>query len=65
MLEDESLIELIDEFFFELHFNCEIMMPWWRTGQHKSFMGLPLDRFHALDLFLKLRKKGVRAHIWP
>jgi hypothetical protein len=57
---------LIDEFFFELHFRCEFMMYCgWGGGVPRMVEGFELDRKHATDLFLNLRKAGVRAHIWP
>lgn len=57
---------LVDEFFFELHFQCEVMRDCgWGTEIPDSLMGLKLDRTHALELFASLREKGIRAHIWP
>ena len=59
-----DLIELVDEFFFEFHFRCEIMSRcgWGDVPQVGS---LGNDRFSAMKLFSELRKKGVRAHFWP
>ena len=69
LLNDTTLIELVDEFFFELHFRCEVMMRCgWGTDSIAipyEMLGLQLDRSHALELFSGLRQKGIRAHIWP
>lgn len=68
ILKDESLQRLIGEFFFELHFRCEIMMYCgWGEGNkvpEESF-GVKLHRWNVLDLFQQLRKAGVRSHFWP
>lgn len=66
ILSDTELHHLIDEFFFELHFRCEIMMYCgWKTKMPVEYMGLKLDRLHALNFFQQLRKVGIRAHFWP
>lgn len=66
LLANSSFSELVDEFFFELHFRCEIMMPCgWDSAMPEQFRGLRLDRPGALELFRDLRSKGVRAHFWP
>jgi hypothetical protein len=31
----------------------------------EQYMGLTLDRFHAMQLFVDLRKMGIRSHVWP
>ena len=66
--EDEEVASLIDEFFYELHFRCEIMMPcaWsWDSSIPESLHGVALDRHSAMLFFQKMRKRGVRAHFWP
>eukprot|EP01039_Chlorochromonas_danica_P009360 gene9360-10335_t len=67
LLHDDKTSALIDELFFELHFQCEFMMEcgWGRDIPSVSREGLPLDRYHALRLFQELREKGIRAHLWP
>ena len=61
-----ELAQLVDEFFFELHFRCEFMRYCgWRYKMPEVFDGLRLDRPSALKLFSDLRHKGIRAHIWP
>ncbi len=63
---DDSLSQLVDEFFFELHFRCEIMMYCgWDDKMPEVYHGLKLDRPHTLELFQIMRKKGIRAHFWP
>ena len=66
--QDPELYNLVDEFFFELHFNHELMTasPIWGTeALQKSLHGLNMDRVGAWELFHTLREKGVRAHVWP
>ena len=64
--EDSHFAEYIDEFFFELHFRCEIMtMCGWGRGMPESFQGLRLDRPSALQFFADLRHRGIRSHFWP
>jgi hypothetical protein len=61
-----ELHPLIDEFFFELHFRCEILMDCsWGYNVAEEANGLKLDRPSALKLFRDIRRKGIRAHIWP
>ena len=60
------LAELIDDFFFELHFRCEFLMYCgWTTNIPFEYYGLQLTRYQALMTFQKLRQNGIRAHIWP
>lgn len=66
ILKNPELHPLIDEFFFELHFRCEVLMDCgWGYGMPDTFQGLGLDRPSALKLFRDLRKNGIRAHFWP
>jgi hypothetical protein len=63
---DAAFSSLVDEFFFELHFRCEILMYCgWKNLMPEEYLGLRLDRPHAMDLFAALRRKGIRAHVWP
>lgn len=74
LLSDASITNMIDEFFFELHFRCEVMTAminggasgcgWGKKIPYTSF-GLILDRPNVLQYFKSLREKGIRAHIWP
>jgi hypothetical protein len=66
ILRNSSVYRLVDEFFFELHFRCEIMMYCgWEDKMPIASHGLVLDRPSALKLFRDLRQVGVRAHFWP
>eukprot|EP01041_Mallomonas_annulata_P009061 gene9061-18770_t len=59
LLKNPQLTELLDEFFFEFHFESEIMADsgWGHTG-----IG---NVSYALRCFRTLRERGVRAHFWP
>lgn len=59
-----KLANLIDEFFFELHFQCELMKGCWGYVP-EQILGLRLDRHSSMQLFLKYRQLGIRAHFWP
>ena len=68
ILEDPSVHSLIDEFIFELHYNCPVMSKWWghvvlKANSTKSH-ALSFNRVTALKMFSDLRHKGVRAHFW-
>jgi hypothetical protein len=66
LLNNPKYTNLIDEFFFELHFQCEVMTSCgWGKQVPATSHGLKLDRSHILDFFYSLRAKGIRAHIWP
>lgn len=69
ILHDPSLSNLIDEFFFELHFWCEIMEThgWGNMGTFRLDYGdgFYLDRYHSMLVFKRLREAGIRAHVWP
>jgi len=61
-----ELLQLVDEFFFELHFHCEIMKYCgWDDKMPEKMDWLRLDRVSTLSLFADMRSKGMRAHIWP
>ena len=51
LLSDPSLAALVDEFFFELHFQCEVMTScgWGKRVPPQSH-GLVLDRPHVLQV---------------
>jgi len=65
ILSNPTWANLIDEFFFELHFDCEIMnlCAWVQKGK-RTMNGEHLYRHQALQFFLHLRQQGIRAHIW-
>lgn len=64
-----ELAGLVDEFFFELHFQCEFVGPccWYLDTDvvPDKILTLELTRPGALKLFSDLRYKGIRAHFWP
>ena len=66
ILKDPVLHSLVDEFFFEFHFRCELMMicGWGREISSQSH-GLKMERAEVLTTFQALRRAGVRAHFWP
>jgi hypothetical protein len=66
ILKDPALHSLVDEFFFEFHFRCELMMicGWGREISSQSH-GLKMERAEVLTTFQALRRAGVRAHFWP
>ncbi len=66
LLRNTEFNQLVDEFFFELHFHCEIMKDCgWGSAMPVQFDGLKLDRAHVLMFFAQLRHSGIRAHVWP
>ena len=66
LLKDPEVSNLVDEFFFELHYRCDIMMYCgWGNRMPNEYLGLTLDRPRILEFFQDLRKLGIRAHIWP
>lgn len=67
LLNDAKFAALIDEFYFELHFHCEIMLEcgWYRAIIPNDFDGLKMERFSVMTFFQELRsKRGIRAHMW-
>ena len=66
ILNDKRLHALIDEFFFEFHFRCELLMDMgWDYSMPEMYQGLVLKRWDAMILFQKLRLYGIRSHFWP
>eukprot|EP01041_Mallomonas_annulata_P008087 gene8087-16593_t len=66
LLQQQDFYRLVDEFFFEIHFRCEIMMfCGWDDRMPLRFGELGLSRPAVLRYFGDLRRKGVRAHFWP
>jgi hypothetical protein len=60
------LFELVDEFFFEAHFRCDVMMLCgWGQINDTAKRQIVLDRPQVMQFFQDLRIKGVRAHLWP
>lgn len=68
ILKEPLYHSLIDEFFFEFHFQCEFHENCWgaeSTGGVTSIGGVGIDRYSAMMLFIEIRMKGIRAHFWP
>jgi hypothetical protein len=66
LLRNKRVNALVDEFFFELHFRCDLMMSCaWGYDIPTEYDGLKLDLPSTLKYFSDLRHQGVRAHIWP
>jgi hypothetical protein len=64
--ENSEVVKLLDEFFFELHYRCDIMMYCgWGDSMPKSYLGLELTKYGAMEFFSKLRHLGIKAHFWP
>lgn len=57
LLEDDSLNQIIDHFYFEHHVNIQEVAKYWGP----TMEGTIKDSF---DLMNGLRKKGVAAHFW-
>mmetsp|Transcript_10231 Transcript_10231/g.24591 ORF Transcript_10231/g.24591 Transcript_10231/m.24591 type:complete len:500 (+) Transcript_10231:132-1631(+) len=58
ILNDERFHSIIDCFYFEHHVHLLELAPYWRSGM----AGTVED---SLQLFSKLRERGVAAHYWP
>lgn len=66
LLRNKATSELVHEFFFELHFRCQVLANAWAIHKiPEEINGLKTDRHSALIFFQKLREAGVRAHFWP
>ena len=70
ILKDPAIGNLIDEFFFELHFRCDLLMhcskkSGWGDRIPNVFLGLELSRLSAMIFFQQLRRLGIRSHFWP
>lgn len=66
ILVDDEISALIDEFFVEIHFRCEIMTKCgWKYIHDTASEDIVLDRLPVMQFFRDLRVKGVRSHFWP
>lgn len=63
LLNDPDLYSLVDEFFFEYHYDCAIMNEIWHSGGPSTFP--EESRETAMKAFRRLRELGIRSHIWP
>ena len=59
LLADDGLVGLVDEFYFEHHVSKGSPMAYHGWGHH-----VPRSLAQSYDLFLRLRRAGVRAHSW-
>ena len=57
LLEDEDMLRLVDQFYFEHHVNVAEMEKFWGN----TMKGTIEDSF---SLMQRLRKKGIAAHFW-
>lgn len=62
LMQDKSLQRCIGEFFFEHHTTILDMKPWWQNSGPTAVSGKLADTY---SIMLKLRKMGMRAHVWP
>ena len=67
ILRNKSVHQLIDEFFFELHFRCELLMLCgWGDQMPDELSGIKLSsRYAVMNFFKELRVLGIRSHTWP
>lgn len=66
LLKDSTFAGLVDEFFFELHYRCEVMTSCgWGKQVPSEHSGLRLERASVMKYFIGLRQAGIRAHAWP
>ena len=70
ILKDSMIVNLIDEFFFELHFRCDLLMhcsknSGWGNRIPNVFLGMELSRLSSMTFFQQLRRLGIRSHFWP
>jgi len=65
LLEDEILLGLVDEFYFEHHVHGNPMQfRGWGNLRRKNENMLHPGIEHSYKIFQLLREKGVRAHSW-
>ena len=59
LLSNQALLDVLDEFYFEHHVSRGNPMAYHGWGHH-----VPRSLAQSYDLFLRLRRAGVRAHSW-
>ncbi|GAX23192.1 hypothetical protein FisN_39Hu012 [Fistulifera solaris] len=57
LMEDRELSSLIDHFYFEHHVGLKELLPNWGSKVQGTIK-------ESLELFNKLRQKGISAHFW-
>jgi hypothetical protein len=60
ILDDSDIYRRIDEFYFEQHVNFKPMLANW-----KDKIDADKTLASSYNLFVELRKRGIRAHGWP
>lgn len=65
LVQDSRIASLVDEFFFEVHFRCEIMTKCGWRSDIQNVGDFVMERLHVMKLFQTLRRNGIRAHFWP
>jgi hypothetical protein len=65
LLRNKEIAEYIDEFFFELHFHCEVLSPccWYVDKNLQEFFGFRLYRNETMHLFQQLRYYGTESFL--
>jgi hypothetical protein len=58
LLQDETLLKLVDAFYFEHHVNMYDMKNFWKEATEGTVQ-------ESLNIFTALREKGVASHYWP
>ena len=58
LLGDDTYADLVDQFYFEHHVHIGEMAPHWKKKVNGSIQD-------TLELFSKLREKGIPSHYWP
>jgi len=58
LLESPNVLAVVDEFFFEHHTSTPMMARHWGTN-------VACNLTETYNIFLQLRKSGVRSHGWP
>eukprot|EP00300_Choanocystis_sp_HF-7_P007309 c15216_g1_i1.p1 GENE.c15216_g1_i1~~c15216_g1_i1.p1 ORF type:complete len:403 (-),score=69.04 c15216_g1_i1:64-1272(-) len=58
ILDDPAMLALVDEVFYEYHFDFPPMYPYWFAQKEAKVDG-------ALEMFARARKLGLRMHFWP
>ena len=57
--EDDSLVKMIGEMMFEMHYNSTHVNQWFGySGGNKTW-------HDVMNLFQSLRHRGLRLHYWP
>ena len=58
LMEDPTLLKIVDQFYFEHHVHQKELVSNWRGTMHGSVKD-------SLQMMYELRRKGVASHYWP